>query len=124
MRNPHNPIFFSDILIFLCIKFAILAPVCLVVWLLVMPAYAWVLAHVTGAFLRGERMVPVPAERREGNGKALVVKGARELNLKDLDVRFPLGTFTLDEKSNLVVSNTGTDGYAVADAVQLVPAEE
>ena len=39
-------------ILFLCIKFAVLAPVCLVAWLLVMPAYAWVLAHVTGAFLR------------------------------------------------------------------------
>ncbi len=48
---------------------------------------------ITGAFLRGERAVPIPAKRRKGNGKSLVVKGAREHNLQDVDLRVPLGTF-------------------------------
>ena len=48
---------------------------------------------ITGAFLRGERQVPIPAKRRKGNGKALVVKGATEHNLQDVDLRVPLGTF-------------------------------
>ncbi|MGN6484938.1 MAG: excinuclease ABC subunit UvrA, partial [Thermomicrobiales bacterium] len=49
---------------------------------------------VTGDFLSGRRQIPVPTVRRPGNGKEIVVRGARENNLRDVTVRFPLGTFT------------------------------
>ena len=49
---------------------------------------------ITGQYLSGAKKIPVPTERRTGNGKKLVIRGARENNLKNLDVEIPLGTFT------------------------------
>jgi excinuclease ABC subunit A len=46
---------------------------------------------ITAQFLRGERQIAIPKKRRPGNDKFLVIKGARENNLKNLDVTIPLG---------------------------------
>jgi len=50
---------------------------------------------LTGKYLRGELAVAVPKKRRAGNGKKLVIEGARHNNLRGLDVEFPLGAFTV-----------------------------
>lgn len=49
---------------------------------------------ITGKYLSGERKIPVPVIRRKGNGNSLIVKGACENNLKNIDVSVPLGCFT------------------------------
>ena len=73
-------------------------------------------ASLTGDYLAGRRSVPVPASRRKGNGKALVVKGARANNLQGVTATIPLGTFTCvtgvsgSGKSSLVLDTL----YAVA----------
>ncbi|EOS65961.1 excinuclease ABC subunit UvrA [Oscillibacter sp. 1-3] len=50
---------------------------------------------LTGQYLSGRKKIPVPAERRKGNGKCLKVVGAAENNLRKVDVEFPLGVFTV-----------------------------
>ncbi|HNR95897.1 MAG TPA: excinuclease ABC subunit UvrA [Anaerolineae bacterium] len=66
-------------------------------------------SSLTGMYLRGERRVPVPAKRRQGNGKFLEVIGATENNLKSVSVRIPLGKFVCvtgvsgSGKSSLVI---------------------
>ena len=64
---------------------------------------------LTGAYLSGRKRVPIPRERRSGNGKEIFIRGARENNLKGIDVRIPLGKLVCvtgvsgSGKSSLVV---------------------
>lgn len=49
---------------------------------------------VTGKYLSGECFIPVPKKRRKGSGNKLEIRGCRENNLKNINIKIPLGTFT------------------------------
>lgn len=49
---------------------------------------------ITAQYLNGKKKIEVPKERRKSNGNSIVIKGAKENNLKSIDVEFPLGIFT------------------------------
>ncbi|MDE6292122.1 MAG: ATP-binding cassette domain-containing protein, partial [Bacilli bacterium] len=49
---------------------------------------------ITGRYLSGKEYIEVPKKRRKGNGEFITIKGAKENNLKNINVKFPLGTFT------------------------------
>lgn len=51
-------------------------------------------ASITGQYLSGKKKIEIPSERRKPNGKWIAVKGARENNLRSIDVNIPLGVFT------------------------------
>ncbi|MBQ2863350.1 MAG: excinuclease ABC subunit UvrA [Clostridia bacterium] len=66
---------------------------------------------ITGAYLSGRKSIGIPAVRREGNGRFLEIKGARQNNLKNIDVKIPLG---------MLVCVTGVSGSGKSSLVNMI----
>lgn len=84
---------------------------------------------VTGEYLSGRKKIEVPPKRREGHkGKSIAIKGARANNLKNIDVSFPLGTFTAvtgvsgGGKSSLIIHTLYKAAVHKIDKAKVVPA--
>ena len=87
-------------------------------------------ASITGQYLSGAQKIAVPTKRRKiKDGKALIIRGARENNLKNIDVKFPLGVMTVvsgvsgSGKSTLVNEILANDLLARYHHAQTVPGE-
>lgn len=70
---------------------------------------------VTGQYLLGKKTIPMPKKRREGNGKSLVIKGAKENNLKNVTIDIPLGK---------MVVVTGVSGSGKSSLINDILAKE